>query len=87
MYGDDLTLSGLPGHLIDTTVLALETEWEVTNMGELYWLLGIQITLNCDSIDHSHEAFVDKILKWFQMYKSHLRLLPIDPNTRLTKEN
>jgi hypothetical protein len=31
MYVDDLTLYGPPEHLIDTTVLALETEFEVTN--------------------------------------------------------
>jgi hypothetical protein len=45
-----------PGHLMDTTVLALETEFEVTNMGQLHWLLGIQITFNRDSIELSQEA-------------------------------
>jgi hypothetical protein len=33
MYVDHLTLYGPPGLLIDTTVLALETEFEFTNMG------------------------------------------------------
>jgi hypothetical protein len=50
---------------MDTTVLALETEFEVTNMGQLNWLLGIQITFDRDSIELSQEAFVDKILEWF----------------------
>jgi hypothetical protein len=87
VYVDDLTLYGPPGHLMDTTVLALETEFEVTNMGQLHWLLGIQITFNRDSIELSQEAFVDKILERFQMNDSHPTLLPIDPNTRLTKED
>jgi hypothetical protein len=39
VYVDDLTLYGPPGHQMDTTVLALETEFEVTNMGQLHWLL------------------------------------------------
>jgi hypothetical protein len=86
VYVDDLTLYGPPGHLMDTTVLALETEFEVTNMGQLHWLLGIQITFNRDTIEFSQEAFVDKILERFQMNDSHRTLLPIDPNTRLTKE-
>jgi hypothetical protein len=31
MYDNNLTLSGSPKHLIDTTVLALEIKFEVTN--------------------------------------------------------
>jgi hypothetical protein len=63
MYVDDLTLYGSPGHLTDTTVLALETGFEVTNGGQLHWLLGIPITFNRDSIELSPEAFVDKLLE------------------------
>jgi hypothetical protein len=33
---DDLTLYGPPGYLMDTTVLALDTEFEVTNIGLLH---------------------------------------------------
>jgi hypothetical protein len=87
VYVDDLTLYGPPGYLMDTTVLALDTEFEVTNMGQLHWLLGIHITFNRDSIELSQEAFIDKILEWFTMNDSHPTLLPIDPNTRLTKED
>jgi hypothetical protein len=72
---------------MDTTVLALETEFEVTNMGQLHWLLGIEITINCDSIELLQEAFVDKILERFQMNDSHPTVLPIDTNTTLTKED
>jgi hypothetical protein len=87
VYVDNLTLYGLPGHLMDTTVLALETEFEVTIMGQLHWVLGIQITFNRDSIELSQDAFVDKILERFQMNDSHPTLLPIEPNTILTKED
>jgi hypothetical protein len=86
MYVNDLTLYGPPGHLINSTVLALETEFEVTNMGQLYWLLGIQITVTHYSIELSQEMFIDKILEQFQLTNSHPKLFPINPNTRLTKE-
>jgi hypothetical protein len=33
VYVNDLTLHGLPRYLMDTTDLAFETEFEVTNMG------------------------------------------------------
>jgi hypothetical protein len=72
---------------MDTTVLALETEFEVTNMGQLHWVLGIQITFNHNSIELSQDAFVDTILERFQMNDSHPTLLPIDPNTWLMKED
>jgi hypothetical protein len=72
---------------MDNTVLALETEFEITNMGQLQWILGIQITFNRDSVELSHEAFGETILEPFQMNDSHPTLLPIDPNTRLTKED
>jgi hypothetical protein len=87
VYVDDLTLYGQPGHRMDTTVLLLETEFEVTNIEQHYWLLGIQITFNHDLIELLQEAFVDKILERFQMTDSHRTLLIIDPNPRLMKED
>jgi hypothetical protein len=72
---------------MDATILALQTEFEVTNMGQLHWLLGIQISLNRDSIELAQKAVVDNILSRFQMNDSHLTSLPIDPNKRLTKED
>jgi hypothetical protein len=86
VYVDDLTLYGPPGKLMDTTVSALETEFEVTNMGNLHWLLGIQIKMTRDAIELSQNAYIDKILERFQMSDSHPTLLPIDPNTRLQKD-
>jgi hypothetical protein len=56
---DERTLYGPPGHLMDTTALALEAEFDVTNMGQLHWVLGIQITFNHASIELSQEAFLD----------------------------
>jgi hypothetical protein len=53
-------------------------------MGQLHWVLGIQIRFNRNSIELSLEPFIDKLLKRFQMNESHPTLLPIDPNIRLT---
>jgi hypothetical protein len=72
---------------MDPTVWAPETEFEVTNMRQLYWLLGIQITLNCNLMELSQEAFIEEIVERFQMTDSHPTLIPIYPNTRLTKED
>jgi hypothetical protein len=87
VYVNNLTIYRPPGHLMDTTVLALSREFEVTNMGQLHWLLGIQITFNRDSIELSQEALLVNIFERFQMNDSHPTLLPIDLNTRLTKKD
>jgi hypothetical protein len=50
---------------MDITILALEIEFEVPNMGQPHWLLGNQITFNRDSIELSPKGFVDKILERF----------------------
>jgi hypothetical protein len=59
VYVDDLTLYGPPRYLKDTTGLALENKFEVTNTGQLHGVLEIQMTFNRDSIELSQEAFVD----------------------------
>lgn len=87
VYVDDLTLYGPPEQLMETTVNALKKEFQVTDMGDLNWLLGIQIEILSDSIRLSQTAYIDKILERFQMSDSHPTALPIDPNTRLIKED
>jgi hypothetical protein len=86
VYADDMSLYECPGYLLDPIVLDLQTEFEVTNIGHLYWLWGIPTTFNRDAIELSQEAFIDVILERLQINDSHPMLFPIDPHTRLTKE-
>jgi hypothetical protein len=86
MYANDLTLYEPPGHLIVTTVLALEKEFEVTNMEQLNWLLGIQFTYNCESIELLQEAVVNMVRKGSYMNDSNLPDFTIDPNAQLMME-
>jgi hypothetical protein len=79
-------LYGPPRYQIDTTVLAPKTEFEVTNMGLLYWVLGIDIIFNGNSIKLSQEVVGHRILEWLQLNDSHPMLLPIAFNTRIIKE-
>jgi hypothetical protein len=71
---------------MDTTILAFKTEFEVTNMGQLYRLVRIHITYNRHSIELLQDGFIDKILEQFQMNDSHPTLPTIKLNTRLTKQ-
>jgi hypothetical protein len=83
---DDETLYEPPTHLMDTTILALEIDFKVSNKRELYCLLAIHITFNCKAIKLAEEPFIYNIFKRNQIQDCDLMLLPIDPNIQLTKD-
>jgi len=67
IYVDDITLFGATGELKEQTINVLKTEFKVNDMGELNWLLGIQITFTDNGITLSQTTFIDKILNHFSM--------------------
>ena len=80
IYVDDISLWGAPGRLMDTTKQLLESEFQVTDLGDLHWLLGIKIDLTQLGITISQTAYIDKILERFGMKDCHSVTTPIDPN-------
>ena len=68
IYVDDLTLYGSPSKFMEDTVDSLKTEFKVTDLGTVYWLLGIQIEFLDSGIALSQSSYIDKILKRFGMF-------------------
>ena len=66
-----------------STKKALKREFEVSDMSDLHWLLGIQIEYSSDGILLSQTAYIDKILLRFGMQDCNPLTLPLDPNTIL----
>jgi hypothetical protein len=62
----------------------LKSEFEVTNLGDLHWLLGIQIKFGPKGIELSQTANLDSILSRFGLQDYNLSILPIDRGTTLT---
>jgi hypothetical protein len=85
IYVDDLSLFGQSGSLFDTTIQLLKTEFNVKDMGDLHWLLGIRIEYTDAGISLSQTAFIDKILNRFNMVKCNPSPTPIDHNQRFHK--
>lgn len=83
VYVDDITLFGAPGKLMDQTVNLLKAEFKVNDLGQLHWLLGIQIEYTNAGISLSQTAFIDRILTRFSMQDCNRVLTPIDANQRL----
>jgi len=83
IYVDDISLFGATGELKEQTINVLKTEFKVNDMGELNWLLGIQITFTDDGITLSQPTFIHKILNRFSMQDCKPVSTPIDSNHQL----
>jgi len=87
IYVDDIILLGATGELKVQTINVLKTEFKVNDMGELNWLLGIQIDFTDDGITLSQTTFINKILNRFSMQDCKPVLTPIDSNHQLKAIN
>ena len=82
---DDITLFGPPGSPRSALKIALKSEFQLTVLGTLNWLLGIQIKYHSDSVTLSQRAYIDKLLSRFGMTSCNPVTLPLDPNSKLGK--
>src|SRR5258705_3094210 len=80
VYVDDLLLFGPKGPVIDTLKDLLKLEFKVTDLGDLHWLLGIQIKYRDHDIALSQSAYIDTILKHFGLYDCNPVTYPLDKN-------
>src|SRR5258705_10594444 len=65
VYVDDLSLFGPKGLVMDNLKDLLKSEFKVTDLGDLHWLLGIRIEYRDHDIALSQSAYIDTILKPF----------------------
>ena len=80
IYVDAIPLVGATGELKEQTINVLKTEFKINNMGELNWLLGIQITFTDDGFTLSQTTYIDKILNHFPIQDCKSVSTPIDSN-------
>jgi hypothetical protein len=87
IYVDDITLYGPGGPMMKNVKNTLKSEFEVTDLGDLHWLLGIQIKFGPKGIELSQTAYIDSILSRFGLQDCNPTILPIDQGTTLTRSN
>jgi hypothetical protein len=63
----------------------LKSEFEVMDLGDLHWLLEIQIKFGPKGIELWQTAYIDSILSRFGLQDCNLTILPIDRSTTLTR--
>jgi hypothetical protein len=84
IYVDDISIFGAdPGR--NELKEALKKEFNLSELGPLNWLLGIQIEWHQNSVTLSQQAYVDQLLVKFGMDTCNPVLLPLNPNQKLVK--
>ena len=83
VWVDDLLLFATSDDLMNKMKKEIQSEWEVTDMGELAKIIGIEITKSDNSITISQEKYIDNILKREGMYDANPVSMPMDPNIKI----
>ena len=79
------TLMILHSKQLEDIITSLKTEFKVTDLGTVNWLIGIQIEFLESGIALSQAAYIDKILNRFGMFDCSKVAIPIDPHHTLHK--
>jgi hypothetical protein len=85
VHVDDCTIAASSMELIMRLKDRIRTFVEVTDLGELHWLLGIEVTRNCDNhtLSLSQKAYLDSIIRRFNFEELKPVSNPMEPSTKL----
>jgi hypothetical protein len=87
LYVDDMGLISESLECILQDKEALCKHYQMTNLGEMGWILGIWITCDCEkgTLALSQEKFINETLEHYGMSNSHPISTPALPNEHLVK--
>jgi Reverse transcriptase (RNA-dependent DNA polymerase) len=88
VHVDDCTIAATCIRLIEELKAGLHQHIEVTDLGELHWMLGIEIKHNREAgtIHLSQRAYIDMILHRYNFADLKPLLTPMDVQVRLSSE-
>jgi Reverse transcriptase (RNA-dependent DNA polymerase) len=84
---DDLTLVASSMDLVNALKRDLKSKLEMTDMGELHWLLGIEIKRDPEkrTISLSQQSYIQSIIDCYGLSDAHTVSMPLDPHNLLSK--
>jgi Reverse transcriptase (RNA-dependent DNA polymerase) len=88
VHVDDCTIAASSMRLVDEFKAGLRKHVEVTDLGPLHWMLGLQIKRDREArtIHISQHAYIDSILQRFNFTDMKPLATPMDTSFRLTTE-
>jgi hypothetical protein len=86
---DDLTITAKNDQVLRGVKKDLSKTFKMKDLGEIHWLLNLKIEREETekTISFSQESYIDKIIAWFNLQDSKTHTTPLDPNTKLSKDN
>jgi hypothetical protein len=85
IYVNNITLHGHGGTMMNTVKNTLKSEFEVTDLGDLHCVLGIQIKSVPKGIELWQTPYIVSILSRFGLQEYNLTIIPIDRVTPLRR--
>ena len=88
VHVDDCTMTATTIQLIHDLKDGLRQHVEVTDLGELHWMLGLEVQRDCvgHTIHISQRAYIDAILRRYHFDELKPLSTPMDIQVRLTSE-
>ena len=87
VYVDDLIIIADNAGSMNDIKMTLSSRFEMTDMGSLCYILGISVVRNLNDVWIHQFAFIEKLLKKFQMESSTPVSTPLDINVKLVKND
>jgi hypothetical protein len=87
VYVDDIIFGCNKDSLVQWFSSAMESEFEMSMIGELPFFLGLQITQRSDGIFISQGKYLREMLKFFQMEDSKPMATPMVTGCKLSKDD
>ena len=86
VHVDDCTITSSKQELIDELKTRIKEFVEITDMGELHWLLGIEVKRDQEAhtILLSQHSYIDSIVCCFGFEDLKPITTPMDPNVKLS---
>jgi len=86
VHVDDCTIAAWPPKLVEELKQKLQTRVEVTDLGELRWLLGIEIARDRDArtIRLSQRLYIEDIVRRYGCHNECTLSLPMGTNVKLS---
>ncbi|KAK8940572.1 hypothetical protein KSP39_PZI010102 [Platanthera zijinensis] len=87
LYVDDMIFTGNNPYMYKEFKRMMMKEFEMTDLGELNYFLGVEVKQSEDGIFISQKKYAEEILKKFKMENSKPISTPADPWLKLSKES
>ncbi|KAA0042994.1 hypothetical protein IC582_025355 [Cucumis melo] len=86
IYVDDIIFGGFPQDLVHNFINIMQSEFEMSMVGELLCFLGLQIKQKNDGIFISQEKYARSMVKKFGLEQAQNKRTPAVTHVKLTKD-